>query len=185
MNFRDVDIVKLVEDITMSVVKYVENKNINILFDTMIEEKYVMCDKDGIERIILNLISNSIKFTKEEGNILVFIEEEEGYVVIRVKDDGIGIPVESREKVFNVFEQEDKSLNRAREGSGIGLSLVKAIIEKHDGVVYFEDVEKGTEVVVKIPDRMVDDNKEYDHHKIEYSTNIIQKINIEFSDIYD
>lgn len=185
MNFRDVDIVKLVEDITMSVVKYVENKNINILFDTMIEEKYVMCDKDGIERIILNLISNSIKFTKEEGNILVFIQQEEGYVVIRVKDDGIGIPVESREKVFNVFEQEDKSLNRAREGSGIGLSLVKAIIEKHDGVVYFEDVEKGTEVVVKIPDRMVDDNKEYDHHKIEYSTNIIQKINIEFSDIYD
>ncbi len=185
MNFRDVDIVKTVEDITMSVVKYVENKNINILFDTMIEEKYIKCDKDGVERIILNLISNSIKFTKEKGNILVYIDEEDGYVVIRVKDDGIGIPVESREKVFNVFVQEDKSLNRAREGSGIGLSLVKAIVEQHEGIVYFEDVEKGTEVVVKIPDKLLADSEGPDKHKFEYSTDIIEKINIEFSDIYD
>lgn len=185
MKFRDVDIVKTVEDITMSVVKYVENKNINIVFDTMIEEKYIRCDKDGMERIMLNLISNSIKFTKEEGNILVYIDEEDGYVVIRVKDDGIGIPVESREKVFNVFEQEDKSLNREREGSGIGLSLVKAIVEKHEGTVYFEDVEEGTEVVVKIPDRLLDNSESHDNHKIEYSTDIIEKINIEFSDIYD
>ena len=151
----------------------------------MIEEKYVMCDKDSMERIILNLISNSIKFTKEEGNILVYIDEEDGYVVIRVKDDGIGIPVESREKVFNVFVQEDKSLNRAQEGSGIGLSLVKAIVEKHEGIVYFEDVEKGTEVVVKIPDRLLENSESHDKYKIEYSPDIIEKINIEFSDIYD
>ena len=105
MKFRNVDIVNLVEDITMSVVEYVENKEINIVFDTLIEEKIIKCDIDGMERIILNLISNAIKFTPKGGNILVSMDTEDGYVVIRVKDDGIGIPKENRENVFNVFVQ--------------------------------------------------------------------------------
>lgn len=184
MNFINVDIVKLVEDITMSVVKYVENKHVNIIFDTLIEEKVVRCDKDGIERIILNLISNSLKFTNKDGNILVFMELEDGYVVIRVKDDGIGIPKENRESVFNVFVQGDKSLNRVREGSGIGLSLVKAIVEKHDGIVKCEDVEVGTEIVVKIPDIVLEES-EVNCNNRTYNDDIIEKINTEFSDIYD
>lgn len=185
MNFKNFDIVRLVEDITMSVVEYVENKDINIIFDTLIEEKVIKCDKDGIERIILNLISNSIKFTKEKGNILVFIEMEEGYVVIKVKDDGIGIPKEDRENVFKVFVQADKSLNRAKEGSGIGLSLVKEIVKSHDGTVECADVDEGTEIVIKLPDVRLEKDDEFIYDDEAYENDMISKINTEFSDIYD
>lgn len=185
MNFKNVDIVNLVEDITMSVVEYVKDKEINIIFDTLVEEKVIKCDVDGMERIILNLISNSIKFTPKGGNILVSIETEDGYVVIKVKDDGSGIPKENRESVFNVFVQGDKNLNRRREGSGIGLALVKGIVEQHHGEVRILDTEIGTEVEIKLPD--VIDDKLYENidHSINDEKDMKSKINTEFSDIYD
>ena len=104
-----------------------------------------------MERVILNLLSNAIKFTDNNGNISVFIEADEKYVFIRVKDDGIGISEDIREEIFNRFVQEDKSFNRKKEGSGIGLALVKSLVELHDGEVYLEDVSEGSEFVVKLP----------------------------------
>ena len=185
MNFINVDIVNLVENITMSVVDYVKNKNINITFDTLVEEKIIKCDKDAIERILLNLISNSIKFTGEKENILISTGIEGSYVYIKVKDDGIGIPKENRENIFKVFVQGDKSLNRAREGSGIGLSLVKAIVEKHEGSVECIDCEVGAEIVVKLPDKLLECSEENYYVNISHEKDIVLKINTEFSDIYD
>ena len=91
--FVNCDIVRVIEDITLSVVNYAENKNINIVFDTEIEEHIIKCDSSMIERAMLNLLSNAIKFTKENGNIVVNLYKDEQWVHIIVKDDGIGIPI--------------------------------------------------------------------------------------------
>ena len=184
--FINCEIVSLVEDITLSIIPYVESKNINIVFDTYIEELEIRCDSESMERVILNLLSNAIKFTNNDGNISVIVEADDKYVFIRVKDDGIGISKDIREDIFNRFVQEDKSLNRKNEGSGIGLALVKSLVELHDGEVYLEDVSEGSEFVVKLPNIKI--NEEVNNHNrvmdVE-SKPLVQKINIEFSDIYE
>ena len=184
--FINCEIVSLVEDITLSIIPYVESKNINIVFDTYIEELEIRCDPESMERVILNLLSNAIKFTNKDGNISVIVEADDKYVFIRVKDDGIGISKDIREDIFSRFVQEDKSLNRKNEGSGIGLALVKSLVELHDGEVYLEDVSEGSEFVVKLPNIKI--NEEVNNHNrvmdVE-SKPLVQKINIEFSDIYE
>ena len=184
--FINCEIVSLVEDITLSIIPYVESKNINIVFDTYIEELEIRCDPESMERVILNLLSNAIKFTNKDGNISVIVEADDKYLFIRVKDDGIGISKDIREDIFSRFVQEDKSLNRKNEGSGIGLALVKSLVELHDGEVYLEDVSEGSEFVVKLPNIKI--NEEVNNHNrvmdVE-SKPLVQKINIEFSDIYE
>lgn len=184
--FINCEIVSLVEDITLSIVPYVESKNINIVFDTYIEELKIRCDPESMERVILNLLSNAIKFTDNNGNISVFIEADEKYVFIRVKDDGIGISEDIREEIFNRFVQEDKSFNRKKEGSGIGLALVKSLVELHDGEVYLEKVSKGSEFVVKLPNIKIHEELDvYNKVMDAESKPLVQKIHIEFSDIYE
>ena len=184
--FVNCEIVSLVEDITLSIIPYVESKNINIVFDTYIEELEIRCDPESIERVILNLLSNAIKFTNNNGNISVIVESDDKYVFIRVKDDGIGISKDIREDIFNRFVQEDKSLNRKNEGSGIGLSLVKSLVELHDGEVYLEEVSEGSEFVVKLPNIKINEEVKNHSRVIDVESKpLVQKINIEFSDIYE
>lgn len=184
-SFKNYDIINLVEDIITSTVPYVKNKDINIMFDTDTEELQIKCDCELIEKLMLNLISNAVKFTKAGGNILVDINVDSEYVNIRVKDSGIGIPKEMRELVFERFIQTDKSFNRNQEGSGIGLSLVKSIAVLHNGSVCVEDSsDKGTVFLVKLPNVRLENDKDDDSAVIT-NRNLEEKINIEFSDIYD
>ena len=128
LNFINYEIVSLVEDITLSIVPYVESKNITVLFDTYVEELVIKCDPESLERVILNLLSNAVKFSNENGNITVLLDANKDFVIIKVKDDGIGIAPEVSDYVFERFAQEDKSFNRKKEGSVIGLSLVKSLV---------------------------------------------------------
>ncbi len=179
--FANCDIVRVIEEITLSVVNYAENKNINIVFDTEIEEHIIKCDSSMIERAMLNLLSNAIKFTKENGNIVVNLYKDEQWVHIIVKDDGIGIPIGIQGMIFERFVQGDKSLTRLNEGSGIGLSIVKSIVELNNGEIYLDsDGENGTEFEILLPNEKLDvDDYEY-NYKVD-----IDKIELEFSDIYE
>lgn len=183
MNFHNYDIVQLVKNIVLSIVPYAESKNITVIFDTFIEELEVKCDSDSIERIILNLLSNAIKFSRKDGRILVTMDCDSSYVTIKVIDNGIGIPEDKVDKIFDTFVQADKELSRVNEGSGIGLSLVKSLVELYDGLVFVGDTSAaGSEFVVKIPNKKI----KYELVRIRKNSNdIINKINIEFSDIYD
>lgn len=179
--FVNCDIVRAIEDITLSVINYAENKNINIVFDTEIEEHIIKCDLSMIERAMLNLLSNAIKFTKENGNIAVNLYKDEQWVHILVKDDGIGIPIDIQDMIFERFVQGDKSLTRLNEGSGIGLSIVKSIVELNKGEIYLDsDGENGTEFEILLPNEKLEDY-EYDNN---YKVNL-DKIELEFSDIYE
>ncbi|MPQ44253.1 sensor histidine kinase, partial [Clostridium tarantellae] len=184
MDFQNYDIVSLVENITLSVIPYVESKKLNITFDTDVEELEIKCDPDKIERVILNLLSNAIKFSNIGGNILVDISEKNRKVFIRVKDDGIGIPSNMKDVVFKRFIQTDKSFRRAKEGSGIGLALVKSLVELHNGKIYLEkNTDKGSEFVIVLPSEKIESDVEED--KINYYESQVESISIEFADIYD
>ncbi|EQB90232.1 signal transduction histidine kinase [Clostridium punense] len=176
------DIVKVVEDITLSVVEYTRLKNINVIFDTEVEEKIIAFDIDMMERIILNLLSNAIKFTEGGGTIEVNIYDGEDSVAISIKDNGIGIPKDKLQMIFDRFTQVDNSLRRRSEGSGIGLSLVKSLVELHGGSVSVESrIGCGSEFIVKLPVRLTDNES---HVHIKENLSSVEKVNVEFSDIY-
>ncbi|MCT4507887.1 MAG: transporter substrate-binding domain-containing protein [Tepidibacter sp.] len=185
MNFKNYNIVQVIEDITMSVGEYIKSKDLNIIFDTYTEEKIIKCDADKMERVILNLLSNAIKFTDEGGSIFVNIYEKNETVRISVKDTGIGITKEEQETIFERFRQVHPLLNREKEGSGIGLSLVKSIVEEHKGKIYLNsEYGKGSEFIIEIPDDMKIDQEPILHNEISSNEGKVEKINIEFSDIY-
>ncbi len=179
----------MVEDITISVAQYVENKGIELIFDTEIEEEIIACDPDKIERIMLNLLSNAIKYTKVNGRIEVYLGIEDGKVFISVMDNGEGIENEKVDLVFNRFIQVDDTSERRYEGSGIGLSLVKSLIEMHGGNINVTSkVGEGTKFTFYLPIRIVEmEEGEKDHvpHKSEMISSKVEKCNIEFSDIYN
>ena len=177
------NIVKVIEDITLSIAEYIKHKKINLLFNTDFKEIMLACDVDKIERVMLNLLSNAIKYTDDGGNIQVSLNKVNNDVIISVKDSGVGIPKDKLELIFDRFGQANSILSRRCEGSGIGLSIVKSIVQMHGGKIeVFSEVGKGTEFVFNIPIKILEeenviltcDNKDYH----------IEKCNIEFSDIY-
>ncbi|WP_125153607.1 MASE3 domain-containing sensor histidine kinase [Clostridium rectalis] len=183
---RRYNIVEVIENIVDSVVTYVNSRNLNIVFDTDTEEKYVMCDIEFIERIMLNLISNSIKFSKDCGEIFVSLSDKNDGIEINVKDNGVGIPESKQKAVFERFIQADKSFTRRNEGSGIGLSLVKSFVNLQGGDIKCKSKQgEGTEITIFFPSNEVL-QKASCPNSLDYikDSKIIEKMCVEFSDIY-
>lgn len=181
LNLVNYNIVNLIEEITLSVTSYAESKGINIIFDTNVEEKIIAVDTDKIERIILNLLSNSIKFTNAGGNIFVNVKDCGENVYVHVKDTGVGIPSDKLESIFERFFQVDKTLKKNKEGTGIGLHLVKSFVEMHNGTVTIKsELGQGTEFIIKLPAVVCEE--QIKSKNIIYEANI-ERINMEFSDI--
>lgn len=182
LNKKNGNIVSVVEDIVQSVAAYVESRNIELIFDTNIEEKIMGFDHDMIERIMLNLISNAFKYSNSNGKIYVNLIDKKSSIIIKVKDEGEGIPKDKLDVIFERFGQANSSLSRQCEGTGIGLHLVKSFIEMHDGkisVISRED--EGSEFTIILPAQLAE-NKDYvDKALLETK---VEKIAIEFSDIY-
>ncbi|MEG1254995.1 MASE3 domain-containing protein [Clostridium sp.] len=184
LNLTCNNIVSVVEDVALSVSNYIELHGMTLIFDTDVEEKYLDFDLDAIERVILNLISNAIKFRRENGTININIYDKGNSIIICVKDNGIGISTEQQSLIFEKFKQVDKSFTRNREGSGIGLSLVKSLVEIHKGTITLKSKEDvGSEFIIELPILETTKHGVENNDKISHS-NIIQNINIEFSDIY-
>ncbi|WP_432665945.1 PAS domain-containing sensor histidine kinase [Wukongibacter baidiensis] len=182
--FCNHDIVHIIEDITLSVADFGKNKGLRLIFDTEVEEKIISCDVDKIERIMLNLLSNSIKYTENGGDIYVNVHDLEEKIIISVIDTGIGIPEDKLKTIFERFEQIDSSLSRKKEGSGIGLSLVKSFVELHGGRIWAESrIGEGTQFFIELPASLVDE-KNVKRNYNDYSSNLVERINVEFSDIY-
>lgn len=185
IHLENQNIVSVVEDITISVAGYIEEKGIELVFDTDVEEEIIACDTDKIERIMLNLLSNAVKYTGEEGKIQVYLKSEDKDIIIAVSDDGIGIEEEKIDRIFERFVQVKNTLTRTCEGSGIGLSLVKSLVEMHGGSVKVEsEFSKGTTFTVRLPKRILDDGRCSVESK-DMINSKVEKCSIEFSDIYN
>lgn len=181
LNLINTDIVSLIEDITLSAVPFAEKKGIQLEFDTEFEEKMLACDVEKMERIMLNLLSNAVKFSKNGGKINVDMYMNEGQICISIKDEGIGISEKMQETVFNRFVQAIDTFNRENEGSGIGLSLVKSLVELHGGRITLKSkLNEGSNFIIALPDKVI----EADEQDTICSREInMKKIEIEFSDI--
>lgn len=177
------NIVEVVENVTIAAANYLHNCDISIIFDTEIEERFIYCDTDLIERIIINLISNGIKFSKGKRLVCVTILNRKEHITIEVKDNGIGIPQDKLHKIFQSFTRVDESFTRDNEGSGIGLSLVNSLIQLHKGTITVASDETGSIFSINIPTGLM---KKNDNN---YRRNIGRQVKkerfpIEFSDIY-
>lgn len=112
----------------------------------------VKADRDGIERVIINIISNSVKYTPNGGKINVYVGYVHNDAYIKIKDTGIGIPKDDLDKIFERFYRVDKARSRQLGGTGLGLSIAKEIMEQNNGIITVKSqVGKGTEVVIRIP----------------------------------
>lgn len=182
---KNIDIVFLIESIANSVIPYAATKNIDIVFDTNEEEVIMSIDPDKIERIILNLMSNAIKFSQENTNIYVTVEKSEDTLMCSVKDTGIGMEQKHLDNIFERFTQIDDIMVRKNEGSGIGLSLVKSFINLHGGDIKVKSsVGEGSEFTVYLPIKL-DENSELEiTYEVSDMDAVVLKTSVEFSDIY-
>jgi signal transduction histidine kinase len=182
LNLSNNNIVQVVEDVVMSASDFTNNKGLHIIFDTDIEEKIIACDPEKIERIVLNLISNALKFSDKGGKIFVDIKDKNEFVEISVKDNGIGIEKNNLVTIFDRFKQVDKSLSRNTEGTGIGLNIVKSIVELHGGNIYAEsEFGRGSKITFKLPSGTVLNENMLYSSKV---TGGDESIQVELSDIY-
>ena len=108
--------------------------------------------KDDIERVVLNILTNSIKYTKDGGEIKIYVGFVYTDAYIKIIDNGIGIPEEDLTRIFDRFYRVDKARTRELGGTGLGLSIAKEILDKNGGSIDIKsEVGKGTEVVIRIP----------------------------------
>ncbi len=178
LNKRNVDIINLVKRVTLSVEAYVLSQNKVLEFNTSIDRLITACDPIQFERVLLNLLSNAVKFTDKNDVITVSINKVRNNVIISVKDTGIGIKKENQQNIFDDFKQSNDSLTRNFEGSGIGLSIVRAIIDMHEGHIELESEEGiGSNFIIELP---IYNLEQEEITRMEHLNDLVE---LEFSDI--
>lgn len=189
--FLDVDkklynIVDIIENVVLLCNSYMKLKETKLTFDTQYEEIYFYCDKNYIERIMLNILSNSLKYGKHGGNIyiLLAVDNKEG-IIIEVINDAEAIPEDKRIIIFDKFTKMDTSLNRSSEGSGLGLYLTKGLVGLHDGTITLSaGIKYGNIFKITLPynhgakEKAVILNNDLEINELQ------EKVDMEFSDIY-
>lgn len=121
----------------------------------------VFADRSGIERVVLNILTNAIKYTPEGGTIKVYVGFVKNTPYIKIIDTGIGIPKDDLDKIFERFYRVDKARTREMGGTGLGLSIAKEILDQNDGKIEIKsEVGKGTEVVITLPTKQAIVKKE-------------------------
>ena len=147
-----INYIPLLQALTLSFASYAERKRITLKFNSADDELVVYIDKDKIEKIMTNVLSNAFKFTPEGGRIEVTLVKDDKFINTIISDTGIGIPKEKIAKIFNRFYQVDGSHTREQEGTGIGLALTKELVELHKGKISVESEEsKGSIFTISIP----------------------------------
>lgn len=149
LKLNTVDISATLNDIIYSYEPMFLDKNINVNKVIQNDVK-MMGDIDYLKRIFVNILSNAIKYTNQNGSVSISLEEIKDNIKIKVKDTGIGIPKEDLKYIFERFYRSDLSRNRQTGGTGIGLTITKALVEAHGGSIKIEsEVGNGTNVIVE------------------------------------
>lgn len=153
------DVVAFIKDISYSFSDISEKKHIAFSFDSSVESLDIYFDKDKLEKILFNLLSNAYKYTPENGKVAVQLDyrpgtgdERNGEVVIKVSDTGIGIPADKHDRIFERFFQDDVPASMVNQGSGIGLAITREFVKLHSGTISVESAEgQGSCFTVVLP----------------------------------
>src|SRR5690606_36800181 len=141
LDYENFDVIELIQNVFEMLEMKAARKNISLVFYTEYEQIIVRADKERIQQVLINLIVNSIKYGKEDGTTEISIENLiKNKVIVRITDNGEGIEKQNIHRIFERFFRVDKSGSRKEGGSGLGLSIVKHIIEAHKEKIYVESV---------------------------------------------
>jgi two-component system phosphate regulon sensor histidine kinase PhoR len=152
IEMAELDLKGLIDEIVMGFGHALAVKQQKLSVETAGADFTIKGDRDRLEQVFVNLIDNAIKYTKEGGRIKVLLTRTGDSVIITVEDNGIGIPKEDVERVFERFYRVDKAHSRELGGTGLGLSIAKHIVLVHNGEIRIEsEVNKGTKVFVTLP----------------------------------
>lgn len=152
LNISEYDIIYQIEEIAFSLKDYIESKGITLIIDPQIEEKKIEGDINDMEKCIVNLLGNAVKFTNDGGKIVINIYDLGAEVQIDVVDTGIGIPEGEIDNIFDRFGQAYNKKSEEFGGSGIGLALTKQLVELHHGTLTVQSKEgEGSIFTIRIP----------------------------------
>jgi PAS domain S-box-containing protein len=153
MEFRSINICEIIKTVCNLQKSIADAKKINLEFSSDKDNIQVFGDAARLQQVFNNLLSNALKFTKEGNTIQVYVKTEDEIVQVFVKDNGQGISAETLPTIFNQFRQGDESTTRDSSGLGLGLSIVKILVEKHQGKVQVESegIGHGSTFIVTLP----------------------------------
>lgn len=176
------DLIDTTRYIIESVTSYANSKDLSIHFYCTLKEYFVSLDKDKYEKVILNLLSNAIKYTPDGRNIHVFLNLDSKDLAISVSDEGIGIPEDRIESIFDRYIQVNNKMSNKSSGTGIGLSLVKKLVQIMNGSIYVDSIEgEGSTFTLEFPRKIIEcEECEFKNCELD---NIKNKVEVEFSDI--
>jgi signal transduction histidine kinase len=149
---RRVNLEALVEDAILQLSDLAETRN--IVLDLQCEDVIprIMADRAGLKQVLINLLDNSIKYNRDGGTVTIHINTDEAYVTLKVADTGEGIPAQDLPHIFEKLYRVERSNSRYVQGSGLGLSIVQQIVEKHTGHITVESkVDVGTTFTLHLP----------------------------------
>lgn len=185
LSLQNCDMIQMVQDITLKSTRYAAAKGLFLTFQPCLDEVITACDADKIQRVILNLISNSIKFTPQGGQIRVSVRQDEKRVYISVKDTGIGISADKLSGIFERFNPGDSLLTRSHEGSGIGLSLSSSLVRLHGGLIRVNSKpQAGSDFTIELPSRRMEQENGDSAVGSELNLSPAEKVTLELSDLF-
>ncbi len=151
LQIDEIDLEEVARPIVQSFGPQAAARNVNLEMRAL-RPAIIEADEQRLSQVFVNLIDNALRFTPEGGSVTVTLDVEEGYAVVRIEDTGMGIPFKDLPYVFERFYVVDRSRTRGASGAGLGLSIVKQIVEAHHGTVSAEStLGRGTQFTVRIP----------------------------------
>ncbi|MEO8231035.1 MAG: ATP-binding protein [Ignavibacteriota bacterium] len=193
LEFEKNDIVALIKNRVSSFDSFAEQKNITVQFFSYTDCLFTNIDKEKIEEVIDNLLSNALKFTPAKGKIVITINAENidftENAVISISDNGVGISEEKISHIFDRFFQADNSSTKEYEGTGLGLAIVKELVELHGGTITVESkLNEGTTFFISLPVLESEENlgeKEIEKEHKPDSTDDFKEVVLIVEDNYD
>ena len=152
MKFNQCDISRMIENVHDLLTPQLKDKKINWVTDIAPDVPTLLLDSSHYERVFINLISNAIKFTPEDGTISISASLKDDMVTVCVSDTGIGISEQDIKRLFDEFYRVENKINQNVKGTGLGLALAKKIVEAHKGRIWItSEIGKGTTFHFTIP----------------------------------
>lgn len=153
LHFHRFSMQHMVESVYNAMVLEAGNNGLELTLNIQGKMPDMNGDRERLEQVVINILSNAVKYTPSGGHIVLSAaRRDEGHIMIRVKDDGMGIPKEDIPRLFERFYRVDKARSRAKGGSGLGLAIAKEMVEAHRGTIYLESqLDVGTTVTVVLP----------------------------------
>jgi len=158
MNFEKINLSRLIIDITEDAEILAESKNIKVTKNIQ-DDIYVFVDSARIHQAALNIIDNAVKYTPQGGEIKIELTNNQNYAYLTVSDTGVGIPEDELKHIFDRFYRVDKSRSASTHGAGLGLSIVKWIVDAHNGQIEVKSIlDEGSTFVIKLPVKKSENN---------------------------